>query len=66
MTRSILETAIKNRHMDLELKYYEVSSSSDNKPTAPEGFNSLAPHNRSQAEFVCLLSMLLNHGGQRA
>jgi hypothetical protein len=65
MAGSILETAIKNRQIGLELEYYEVSTS-DKKGTARDGFTNLSPRNHSQAEFICLLSILLNQGGHAA
>ena len=66
MTGSILETAINNPDLDLELKYYEASSSSVNITASADGFRSPLRHNQLQAEFVCLLSILLNQGGQAA
>lgn len=65
MAGSILETAIKNRQVNLELEYYEVSASDDRVATR-DGFSNLTLRNPSQAEFICLLSILLNQGGQVA
>jgi len=66
MAGSILETAITNEGIDLELKYYEAAASSDNIPTAADDCRNQLRHTQLQAEFVCLLSVLLNHGGQAA